>query len=83
MYARAKEGQGLAGEALAEYAALSTYYPGEEARCRHGLLLHKAGQLDEAETCFRKVVDSVDTGSKAYFRAQREWYELARQHLSL
>ncbi len=83
IYAQAKEGQGLDGEALAEYDALSTYYPGEEARCRHGLLLHKTGQLDQAEAAFRKVVGSVDTGSKAYFRAQREWYELARQHLSL
>lgn len=83
LYARAKEGQDLHGEALAEYDALSAYYPGEEARCRHGLLLHKTGQLDQAEAAFRKVVESVDTGSKAYFRAQREWYELAKQHLSL
>ena len=83
MYARSKEGQGLDGEALAEYDALSAYYPGEEARCRHALLLHRTGQLDQAEAAFRKVVESVDTGSKAYFRAQREWYELAREHLSL
>lgn len=83
MYARGKEGQGDNGEALAEYAALSTYYPGEEARCRHALLLHRTGQLDQAEANFRQVVTSVETGSKAYFRAQREWYDLARQHLSL
>lgn len=83
MYARCKEGQGEAGEALAEYAALSAYYPGEEARCRHALLLHRTGQLEQAEAAFRQVADSVETGSKAYFRAQREWYELARQHLSL
>lgn len=83
IYARSKEGLGQDGEALAEYAALSDYYPGEEARCRHGLLLHRTGQHDQAEAVFQQVVNSVDTGSKAYFRAQRDWYELAQQHLSL
>ena len=83
MYARAKEGQGRDGEALAEYAALSTYYPGEEARCRHALLLHRIGELEDAQSTFQQVVTSVETGSKAYFRAQREWYDLARQHLTL
>ncbi len=81
MYARAMEGQGNDGEALAEYAALTDYYPGEEARCRYAQLLQRTGQHDLAESQFRQVVNSVDTGSKAYFRAQREWYELAQQRL--
>ena len=81
MYARAMEGQGKDGEALAEYAALTDYYPGEEARCRYAQLLQRTGQHEQAESQFRQVVNSVDTGSKAYFRAQREWYELAQQRL--
>lgn len=81
MYARAMEGQGRDGEALAEYAALSDYYPGEEARCRYAQLLQRTGQHEQAEAQFRGVVSSVDTGTKAYFRAQREWYELAKQRL--
>ena len=81
MYARAKEGEGKDGEALAEYAALADYYPGEEARCRYAMLLQRAGQHDQAESQFRDLVNSVDTGSKAYFRAQREWYDLAQEQL--
>ena len=57
MYARAMEGQGRDGEALAEYAALSDYYPGEEARCRYAMLLQRTGQHDQAEAHYRQVVN--------------------------
>lgn len=81
LYARSKEGAGLTEEAFVEYEALADYFPGEEARCRYALLLQKDGRLDESREYFRQVVRSVEAGSKVYFRAQREWYEVARRNL--
>ncbi|NNG05344.1 MAG: hypothetical protein HKM95_14765 [Inquilinus sp.] len=81
LYARALEGLGRDGDALGEYAALTEYFPGEEARCRHALLLQRLGDVDAARGVFAQVVRSVDLGNKLYFRAQRDWYEVARRNL--
>ena len=82
LYARSKEQQGQIEQALIEYAALAEYYPGEEARCRLALLLQKTGRVAEARTLFRQVVRSVERASKLYYRAERDWYEVARRNLT-
>lgn len=82
LYARAHEADGDTDAALTEYEALAGYFPGEEARCRYALLLHKAGQVDEAKAIFTDVVRRIDKASKVYFRAQRDWYEVARRNLA-
>jgi hypothetical protein len=82
LYARSKEQQGDVEQALIEYAALAAYYPGEEPRCRLALLLQKLGRVAEARTLFEQVVRSVERASKLYWRAEREWYEVARRNLS-
>ena len=81
LYARSLEGQGDSERALFEFEVLAGYYAGEEARCRYGLLLEQAGRRDEAREVFAEVVRSVELADKPYFRAQREWYELARERL--
>jgi len=81
LYARAREGRGDSDGALVEYEALAGYYPGEEARCRYALLLQRLGEVEEARAMFRRVVDSVESAPKTYFRAQRDWYNVARQNL--
>jgi len=81
LYARGLEGQGKTEEALYEYEALAGYFAGEEARCRYGLLLDQAGRRDEAREVFAEVVRTVELAPKPYFRAQREWYEIAQERL--
>ncbi|MDJ0943805.1 MAG: tetratricopeptide repeat protein [Kiloniellales bacterium] len=81
LYARGLEGQGETEQALYEYEALVGYFAGEEARCRYGLLLEQAGRRDEAREVFAEVVRSVELAPKPYYRAQREWYEIARERL--
>lgn len=81
LYARAREGQGDSDQALIEYQALAGYYPGEEARCRYALLLQRLGHVDEARAIFRQVAESVESAPKTYFRAQRDWYNVAKQNL--
>jgi hypothetical protein len=82
LYARSKEQLGETEQALIEYATLAEYYPGEEARCRLALLLHKTGRVAEARTLFQQVVRSVERASKLYYRAERDWYEVARRNLT-
>ena len=80
LYARALDELGRYGEAESEYEALTEYFSGEEARARLALLLLKSGQPERARTEFEKIVHSVDRANKVYFRAQREWYDLAKQY---
>jgi len=82
LYARSKEQQGEIEQALIEYAALAGYHPGEEARCRLALLLQKTGRVAEARALFEQVVRSVERASKVYYRAERDWYEVARRNLA-
>ena len=81
LYARCLEAEDDTEQALVEYQALADYYPGEEARCRYALLLQKLGQVDEARAQFSEVKRSVERASKVYFRAQRDWYQVATQNL--
>ena len=82
LYARSREGMGDLEQAAIEFESLSGYYPGEEARCRYGVLLQRLGQVDEARATFKAVVTSVETAPKTYFRAQRDWYQVAKNNLS-
>jgi hypothetical protein len=81
LYARSKEQLGGIDDALIEYAALAEYFPGEEARCRLALLLQKTGRVAEARAIFQQVVRSVERASRLYWRAEREWYEVARRNI--
>ncbi len=80
-YARALEIQGKNDAAVAQYAQVVPRYPGEEARCRFGLLLEKLGQATQAQNQFREILESMRGAPGYYRRRQREWASIARQHL--
>ena len=61
--------------------SLATRYPGEEARCRFGLLLERLDREPEAQALFREVVSSVKSAPRHYRSRQSEWLRVARQHL--
>lgn len=82
LYARCLEGEGRVEDALAEYEAVARYFAGEEAKCRHALLLQKTGATDRAREIFRAIVRSVERGPAHYRRAQRDWLEMARRNLA-
>ena len=82
LYAQSLERQGKTSEALEEYRALAVYYPGQEARCRYGLLLQANGDRAEARRLFEEVRQLIEYGPRHQRRAQRQWYELAKQQLA-
>jgi hypothetical protein len=82
LYARSLELQGKTEPALREYRALVNYYPGQEARCRLGLLLEQNGRGAEARKLFEEVCQAIDYGPRHQRREQREWYDLARRQIA-
>lgn len=82
LYARSLEIEGHTKAALKEYAALTAYYPGQEARCRYALLLQMTGRIAEARNLFEEICKAIDYGPRHQYREQREWYELARRQLA-
>jgi len=81
LYARSLELQDKQDAALYEYAALVTYYPGQEARYRYALLLKKTGRSAEARKLLEEICQAIDHGPRYQYREQREWYDLARREL--
>jgi hypothetical protein len=79
LYARALEGQGKDGEALAEYRRLVPYYSGEEARARFAMLLDKTGQRDEAQNVYREIIRLLEGAPSRYQKAQKEWGDIAKR----
>ena len=79
LYARSLEESGDNERALEEYAALSRYYPGAEARVRHALLCKKLGRTDEAAAMFTAILKDARLAPKHFRRSQREWLELAKR----
>ncbi len=82
LYARSLELQDKLAPALAEYAALAPYYPGQEARCRYALLLARTGRPAEARQIFQEICHSIDLGPRHQYREQREWYGIAKRELA-
>ena len=70
---------GRAQEAVAEYQALSAYYPGAEPRVRHALLLKMMGRADEARSLFADVVRQLKRAPKHARRLQAEWIAIAER----
>ncbi len=79
VYARALEENGATERALEEYAALSKYYPGAEARVRHAMLHKKLGQTERATELFAAVLEDARLAPKHFRTSQREWIEMAER----
>ncbi len=79
--ARTHEGLNDFEAALEEYAALSSSYPGEEARCRHALLLKKLGKLDEARDLFEQIKANCRLSNRHYLKMQKSWLDIASGEL--
>lgn len=83
IYARALEGAGRSKEALEEYAAVSDYFPGAEARVRFGLLLLASGRTAEARATFSEVLERIGRMPKYVRKVEAEWIALAEKGLKI
>ncbi|MCP3465219.1 tetratricopeptide repeat protein [Bradyrhizobium sp. CCGUVB23] len=82
LYARALAEVGRLDEALEEYHAVSSYFPGAEARVRYGMLLQMVGRTAEARVIFNELLIQMRRALKYLRNAQAEWLSIAEKQLS-
>lgn len=82
LQARIHEAVGRTEDALKEYADLSRVFAGEEATCRHALLLKKSGQAEKANEVFRAILAKARRADGFFRRRQQEWIRIARRNVS-
>jgi len=81
LYARALEEIGRTDEAIEEYKALAGYFPGAEARARHGMLLNRLGRRDEARQVLTDLLTHMRRAPKYVRKVQAEWIGMAEKAL--
>jgi len=77
LYARCLDELGEHAKAVEEYAALSTSYPGEEARLRYGLLLKRLERYAEARGVFTDMLKRAKAAPTYYRRKEKEFLSAA------
>ncbi|MGD0565549.1 MAG: hypothetical protein ABSA66_20990 [Roseiarcus sp.] len=79
LYAMALEMAGRNDEALANYAAVSQYFPGPEPRVRQAQLLQRLGRGDDARALAEDVVRTLGRAPAHVRQNQRQWLESAQK----
>jgi hypothetical protein len=79
LYARALEAEGQTQRALDEYKVLVGYFSGAEAAVRYAQLLRSQGQLDEARTALKTLLEKSAVAPAHYRRMQEEWLKQAER----
>lgn len=82
LYAQCLDELGEHARALEEYEALSTSYPGEEARLRYGLLLKKLERYGEARRVFQDMEKRAKVAPAYYRRKEKEFLDAAKKELA-
>jgi hypothetical protein len=78
LFARALEQCGDLEDAEKEYAAVTAYYPGAEARVRYAQLLEEANKIDLAREEFTDIVAAAEMAPAHFQRVQKKWISEAR-----
>lgn len=81
LYAKALERLDRLDEAVAEYAALSRYYAGPEARVRQMQVLDRLGRKSEAQGIAHDVVAGMKRAPRYVRQTQAEWFSAAKAYL--
>lgn len=81
LYARALAGLHRHSEALSEFNALIPYFTGPEAKCVYGQYLYDTGDVNQAKTVFREILDTARRAPKHYAKLHKPWLSIAREGL--
>ena len=78
LYAKAIEQSGDLPAAEKEYAAVSAYYSGAEARVRYAQVLEKLQKTDAARVEYEDILASAELAPRHFRKAQQEWIAKAK-----
>jgi len=79
LYARTLGELGDVAGALKLYPDIVKSFSGEEALCRHALLLKDEGRVEEANELFDTVLKNARLSPKFYVKAQKQWINTAKK----
>ena len=82
LYARSLEGDGATERALEEYRAVSSYFPGVEARVRFAQLHKRVGDAQTAKEMFEEIIQDARLAPRHFRKAQKEWIEIAKREIA-
>jgi hypothetical protein len=72
---------GRTDEACAAYEALVRIAPGQESRARLAMLYERLDRTDDAQRMWRDIVGAYQLAPSHVRRAEREWFDLARNRM--
>jgi hypothetical protein len=78
LYARTLEALDRNDEALENFAAVSTYFPGPEARAHWAMLLDRLGRGDEAREQWAEIIAGARLAPAFTRKLNRKWIDMAR-----
>jgi len=81
LYARSLEATGDLKSAVREYAAVSKYFPGVEARYRLALCLRKNGNEQAALAEFSSILNDAKTAPAHFLKSQKHWLNAVRHDI--
>ena len=81
LFARTLETLGEDENALGEYKEVAKYYPGEEASCRHALLLKKMGRKQEANEVFNRIIVRSRIRGRSITGREKHWIRTAQENV--
>jgi len=82
LYARSLEATGELKNAVREYAAVSKYFPGVEARYRLALCLRKNGNEQAALTEFQSISNDAKTAPAHFLKSQKHWLDAVKHDMA-
>jgi hypothetical protein len=82
LYTRALEGQGKNDEAIKEYDALVSYFPGHEAKVRFALFQQKLGNPSKAREILEGVIQKHRDLPPHARDLNHDWFDVARRVLA-
>ncbi len=81
LYARALEKTARNDEAITEYRAVASYFPGAQARFLLGLALKKSGQEKEATEEFSGMIRDAELAPAHFRKTEKHWLNQAAREL--
>ena len=78
IYARSAEACGDLDSAREEYAAVSVYFAGAEARVRYGRFLESQGDNNDALAEYEEIITAAELAPRHYRVAQKQWINEAK-----
>lgn len=82
LYARALEAEDRIDDAIREYSAVSSYFPGVEARYRLAMCLEVAGKSTASRAEMESILNDAKLAPPHFHKSQKTWLDAIKRELA-